>query len=209
MDVPAPDDPPPSSAARGAEPREAAPARTADSPPRPVPLNFTGYCLGCSYNLRGLSEPRCPECGRAFRPAAPSSYSLTPRGRSAALLQFVEAARGKGRGHLPWTVSRRVLWLDGRVRELAARNAELESMLAALIDLLVARGVVRPEELGDSMQPGVVPPPERPNDPPRGPPEDEPTVPLSEEPDLETAALRELLRAAQRRAAEGQQGGAP
>ncbi len=21
-------------------------------------------CLGCGYNLRGLAEPRCPECGR-------------------------------------------------------------------------------------------------------------------------------------------------
>lgn len=23
------------------------------------------YCLGCGYNLRGLSDSRCPECGRA------------------------------------------------------------------------------------------------------------------------------------------------
>src|SRR5688500_3205898 len=117
----------------------ATPAPPTAAPPRPVPLNFTGYCLGCSYNLRGLSEPRCPECGREFRPGAPSTYSLAPRGRPAALVQLVEAARGKNRGHLPWTVSRRVLWLEGRVRELSAQNAELEAMLAALVDLLVAR----------------------------------------------------------------------
>lgn len=25
-----------------------------------------GVCLRCAYDLRGLSEPRCPECGAAF-----------------------------------------------------------------------------------------------------------------------------------------------
>jgi hypothetical protein len=25
-----------------------------------------GHCPGCGYNLHGLSEPRCPECGREF-----------------------------------------------------------------------------------------------------------------------------------------------
>ena len=31
-------------------------------------LNAHGLpiCLHCGYNLRGLSQPRCPECGRAF-----------------------------------------------------------------------------------------------------------------------------------------------
>ncbi|TWT42085.1 hypothetical protein RAS1_32130 [Phycisphaerae bacterium RAS1] len=28
-----------------------------------------GQCLKCGYNLTGLSEPRCPECGAAIRPA--------------------------------------------------------------------------------------------------------------------------------------------
>ncbi len=28
-------------------------------------------CLGCGYPLRGLSEPRCPECGRTFDSADP------------------------------------------------------------------------------------------------------------------------------------------
>jgi hypothetical protein len=27
-----------------------------------------GFCLGCGYALRGLSDSRCPECGRAFDP---------------------------------------------------------------------------------------------------------------------------------------------
>jgi hypothetical protein len=28
-----------------------------------------GCCLECGYNLTGLSEPRCPECGTPFDPA--------------------------------------------------------------------------------------------------------------------------------------------
>ncbi|MBN1341731.1 MAG: hypothetical protein JXQ73_03575 [Phycisphaerae bacterium] len=29
-------------------------------------LRRPGRCPGCGYSLRGLSRPRCPECGRAF-----------------------------------------------------------------------------------------------------------------------------------------------
>lgn len=29
-----------------------------------------GECIHCGYNLTGLTEPRCPECGREFSPAA-------------------------------------------------------------------------------------------------------------------------------------------
>jgi len=25
-----------------------------------------GYCRKCGYDLRGLSQPRCPECGKTF-----------------------------------------------------------------------------------------------------------------------------------------------
>lgn len=33
---------------------------------REIPL---GHCQKCGYNLTGLSEPRCPECGRPFDPS--------------------------------------------------------------------------------------------------------------------------------------------
>src|SRR3954471_8848655 len=35
-------------------------------------------CLECNYVLRGLPEPRCPECGRYFDPTDPSSYTVKP-----------------------------------------------------------------------------------------------------------------------------------
>ncbi|HZL33838.1 MAG TPA: hypothetical protein VFC78_00930 [Tepidisphaeraceae bacterium] len=37
----------------------------------------SGLCVKCGYDLRGLPEPRCPECGRAFDPAVASSFPLS------------------------------------------------------------------------------------------------------------------------------------
>jgi hypothetical protein len=33
-------------------------------------------CLGCHYDLRGLHEPHCPECGREFDPADNETMAL-------------------------------------------------------------------------------------------------------------------------------------
>jgi hypothetical protein len=30
-------------------------------------LGYDGYCRKCGYDLRGLPEPRCPECGTPFK----------------------------------------------------------------------------------------------------------------------------------------------
>jgi hypothetical protein len=33
------------------------------------------FCQGCNYVLRGLKDNRCPECGRPFDPADPSTFN--------------------------------------------------------------------------------------------------------------------------------------
>lgn len=33
-------------------------------------------CLTCGYDLRGLPEPRCPECGRTFDTNDPQTYAV-------------------------------------------------------------------------------------------------------------------------------------
>jgi len=38
-------------------------------------------CLSCGYALRGLPAPVCPECGRGFDPADPSTFDPAPRTR--------------------------------------------------------------------------------------------------------------------------------
>lgn len=36
-------------------------------------------CITCDYSLHGLSESRCPECGRGFDPSDPETYRIGPR----------------------------------------------------------------------------------------------------------------------------------
>lgn len=37
------------------------------------------FCRSCGYDLRSLSENRCPECGREFDPGEKRTYDLKPR----------------------------------------------------------------------------------------------------------------------------------
>jgi hypothetical protein len=47
------------------------PQRSATAP------NVQAYCLGCRHNLRGLTEARCPECGRPFDPRDPRTWTTS------------------------------------------------------------------------------------------------------------------------------------
>jgi len=59
-------------------PRGTLPQRPAPSEPLvrdgPIFPDADRYCLECGYNLRGLHEPRCPECGGWFDPERPTTY---------------------------------------------------------------------------------------------------------------------------------------
>ena len=53
------------------------PASSGEKSPPAVPADQDAFCIHCQYNLRGLTEPRCPECGKPFDPAALNT-SLIP-----------------------------------------------------------------------------------------------------------------------------------
>lgn len=53
------------------------------------------YCRECDYDLRHVSEPRCPECGAAFDPLDPGTYHILPVQR-----QYREAT------HVAWQAVR-------------------------------------------------------------------------------------------------------
>lgn len=47
-------------------------------------------CLSCDYDLSNLTEHRCPECGRAFDPRNPKTFStITPAEKKEMLLGFL------------------------------------------------------------------------------------------------------------------------
>jgi hypothetical protein len=39
------------------------------------------YCRECLYDLQGIAERRCPECGRAFDPANRRTFSRSRLGK--------------------------------------------------------------------------------------------------------------------------------
>lgn len=43
------------------------------------PRTSNCFCIGCGYSLRGLNDPRCPECGREFDPSNPKTMARTSR----------------------------------------------------------------------------------------------------------------------------------
>jgi hypothetical protein len=36
------------------------------------------FCIGCGYDLKGLTRTTCPECGRRFSPGDPETYACGP-----------------------------------------------------------------------------------------------------------------------------------
>jgi len=53
---------------------------TEDTPaPFSSPTAPSRYCRRCLYELHGLPQPRCPECGRAFDPDNPASVYTSKR----------------------------------------------------------------------------------------------------------------------------------
>jgi hypothetical protein len=98
-------------------------------------------CLGCNYALRGLSQPRCPECGRAFDPEDLSSmnlgrplnrvarFLLRPTGLWAYAGQFVVTAWG--------------LWLSTCMTSRAYLGVLFMLPLSLLVLACLVRGSIR------------------------------------------------------------------
>ncbi len=121
----------------------------------PVPPDFHGFCLRCYYDLRGLPEPRCPECGRLFNPADPRTYSPTPSAErvhkllhktATSLMDSLQFLNPKD----PEVLRRASV--ERRLGDLARENADLRLFVDLLAGLLVEKGVMRHEELLDILR---------------------------------------------------------
>ena len=113
----------------------------------PAPLPDDALCLTCNYALRGLTSPRCPECGRPFDPDQPLTFNqgrpldrwskllLRPIGRWAPIALWSLAALGvlgpawliPSRGAaicwlLLWIGFLIICWLRSTLRAVVVRN---------------------------------------------------------------------------------------
>lgn len=109
-----------------------------------------GWCLGCYYDLRGLTSRRCPECGRPFTPGRRDTYSATPKPER--LRKLVEAAMDLVTPAEDAAAQRtRLMALRhastlGEVHELRAEVAGLRMLVDRLARLLVGKGMVTKDE---------------------------------------------------------------
>jgi hypothetical protein len=64
------------------------------------------YCRECGYDLRGLPEPRCPECGNTFDPRDPTTFLEDPKRPSGAWLVVATYVAPLGLSLLFWMTFR-------------------------------------------------------------------------------------------------------
>ena len=108
------------------------------------------YCLTCRYELRGLTSTRCPECGRPFDPASPSTYTRFPsrtREVEDRVYQTITSFLRDPKQGQRFTASVASLWRQQA--RLAAENVELRATLGALEQLLIEKGIATEEEIRD------------------------------------------------------------
>lgn len=96
------------------------------------------FCLGCSYCLEGLSECRCPECGRLFEPGDQRTFTTVPWTKRAGWLgkALVACALG-GLAALTYSVNSRPIF--GLVFAIGCA-LEGAVVIGGLIGLLSPRG---------------------------------------------------------------------
>lgn len=94
----------------GAPPAADTPARTPHSPPNWAVVTADVPCPLCDYSLRGLAEPRCPECGYASnwhdllnREKFQHPYLFEHHARRQPLRSYLKTLAGGRRPHRFWT----------------------------------------------------------------------------------------------------------
>ena len=117
-------------------------------PDRPV----TGfiYCLNCFYNLHGLIEHRCPECGRLFDPGVSSTFSGAPDPEHLPkIIQRVALAIQETVGSLtkPDAQAARESALRRRISTLEREHARAIHRMEMLETLLINRGVLTSDDI--------------------------------------------------------------
>jgi hypothetical protein len=107
----------------------------------------TARCLNCRYLLRGLPEPRCPECGQPFDPGDPDTYYDPARPKRSVFRRFIHLARPEGphsASDLFWIVllTLGVIWTNASIPRVFVNPLEEPACFVALVYLLLGGVIV-------------------------------------------------------------------
>jgi hypothetical protein len=121
-----------------------------DQTPSMVPVDFHGYCGHCFYDLRGLPEARCPECGRTFDPRYARTFTLVSRSdrlRKTAQRTLNSLLQTLHSRHPHDAAAARRVSEARQLVELRSENVALRQLIESLLQILVAKGVLCPEDV--------------------------------------------------------------
>ena len=108
------------------------------------------YCLNCFYNLYGLIEHRCPECGRHFDPENTKTFSHTPNPEHfSKIVKRVALAINETIQNITPVdpAAQREAHLRQRLDFLERTNQSLQSQIDTLLEMLERNGSLTSEEI--------------------------------------------------------------
>ncbi|HET6251198.1 MAG TPA: hypothetical protein VFE47_26180 [Tepidisphaeraceae bacterium] len=106
---------------------------------------WSRYCRQCFYDLRGLPENRCPECGLSFDPDRPETFSRSPGPQR--LRDLVRRAKSNlkppAKPLFPLDPhAAQLIKLSRRVAALTVENDQLWDHFVWLLGIMMEKGVV-------------------------------------------------------------------
>jgi hypothetical protein len=114
------------------------------------------YCRKCYYDLRGLPEPRCPECGTSFDPQNAATFSRAPSPQRLRNLFRQATTTIKESARLPHfpedPQAARIARLSRKVAELSVENEKLWDNVLWVLGLMIEKDILTEEDIQNRLR---------------------------------------------------------